>query len=105
VELLLEYTGCLERAGAPQYAAAVLEKALALFAKSPDIPIALGLLYSRTQKLEKAFDLLREAAARNNRDPRPYQWMAVLARKTGDSEGAAKFDFEVRKREKQDFTA
>jgi tetratricopeptide (TPR) repeat protein len=100
VELLLEYSGCLERAGAPQYAVAVLEKALALFAKSPDIPMALGLLYSRAKKMEKAFDLLREAAARNTRDPRPYQWMAFLARKTGDTEGAKKFDFEARKRTK-----
>jgi tetratricopeptide (TPR) repeat protein len=100
IELLLEYTGCLERAGAPQYAVAVLEKALALFTKSPDIPLALGLLYSRTKKREKAFDLLREAAARNTRDPRPYQWMAFLARKTGDAEGAKKFDFEARRRAK-----
>jgi tetratricopeptide (TPR) repeat protein len=101
MELLLEYTGCLERAGAPQYAVAVLEKALDLFTKSPDIPIALGLLYSRIKKLEKAFDLLREAAARNTRDPRPYQWMAFLSQKTGDSEGAKKFDFEARKRAKK----
>jgi tetratricopeptide (TPR) repeat protein len=98
VELLLEYTGCLERAGAPQYAIAVLEKAMSLLGKSPDIPMALGLLFSREQKLEKAFDLLREAAARNTRDPRPYQWMAALARKKGDAEGAKKFDYEAKKR-------
>jgi tetratricopeptide (TPR) repeat protein len=100
IELLLEYTGCLERAGAPQYAIAILEKALILLAKSPDIPIALGLLYSRQHKMERAFDLLREAAARNTKDPRPYQWMAVLAQKTGNAEGAKKFDFEARKRMK-----
>jgi Tfp pilus assembly protein PilF len=77
---------------------AVLEKALALFAKAPDIPLALGLFYFRAKKLEKAFDLLREAAARDTRDPRPYQWMAVLARKKGRAEEAAKFDYEARKR-------
>jgi tetratricopeptide (TPR) repeat protein len=98
VELLLEYTGCLERAGAPRYAKAVLEKALRLLEKSPDIPMALGLLYFREQKLEKAFDFLREAAARNTRDPRPYQWMAALARKSGDTEGAARFEREAKKR-------
>jgi tetratricopeptide (TPR) repeat protein len=101
VELLLEYTGCLERAGAPQYAVAVLEKALALFAKSPDIPIALGLLHSRAKKWEKAFDLLREAAGRNTQDPRPYQWMAFLARKKGRVEEAKKFEFEAKKRAKK----
>jgi tetratricopeptide (TPR) repeat protein len=100
VELLLEYTGCLERAGAPQYAIAVLETALALLSKSPDIPLALGLLYFREKKTEKAFDFLREAAARNTRDPRPYQWMAVLSRKNGNAEGAKKYEFEAKKREK-----
>jgi tetratricopeptide (TPR) repeat protein len=100
VELLLEYTGCLERAGAPQYAKAVLEKALSILATSPDIPMALGLLYSREHKLEKAFDLLREAAARNTRDPRPYQWMAALAKKNRDTEGVRKFEYEARKRTK-----
>jgi tetratricopeptide (TPR) repeat protein len=98
VELLLEYTGCLERAGAPQYAKAVLEKALVLLTNSPDIPLALGLLYSRERKLEKAFDLFREAAARNTRDPRPYQWMAALAKKTRDAEGAKRYEYEARKR-------
>jgi tetratricopeptide (TPR) repeat protein len=101
VELLLEYSGCLERAGAPQYAVAVLEKAMVLLHKSPDIPMALALIYSRKRKLEKAFDLLREAAARNTRDPRPYQWMAFLARKKGQTEEAKKFDFEAKKRAKK----
>jgi tetratricopeptide (TPR) repeat protein len=100
VELLLEYSGCLERAGAPQYAIAVLEMAMGLLAKSPDIPMALGMLYSRERKLEKAFDLLREAAARAPRDPRPYQWMGVLARKKGRTEDAKKFEFEAKKRAK-----
>jgi tetratricopeptide (TPR) repeat protein len=101
VELLLEYSGCLERAGAPKYAIAVLEKAMALLTKSPEIPIALGLIYSRERKLEKAFDLLREAAARSPRDPRPYHWMAVLARKKGRTEEAEKFEFEAKKRTKK----
>jgi tetratricopeptide (TPR) repeat protein len=101
VELLLEYSGCLERAGAPKYAIAVLEKAMMLLTKSPDIPMALGLLYSRERKPEKAFDLLREAAARNKRDPRPYHWMAVLARKKGRTEEAEKFEFEAKKRAKK----
>jgi tetratricopeptide (TPR) repeat protein len=101
VELLLEYSGCLERAGAPQYAVAVLEKAMDLFSKSPDIPMALGLLYFRERKLEKAFDLLREAAARAPGDPRPYQWMAALSRKKGRTEAAEKFEFEAKKRAKK----
>jgi Flp pilus assembly protein TadD len=90
--LLLEYSGCLARAGAVPYALLVLEKALNYFEKSPEIPLALGLLCFREQQPERAFDLFREAAARNTRDPRPYQWMAVIARKKGDTEGARRFE-------------
>jgi tetratricopeptide (TPR) repeat protein len=101
VELLLEYSGCLERAGASPYAKAVLEKAMVMLSREAEIPMALGLLYSREQKLEKAYDLLREAASRNKADPRPYQLMAVLARKNGNKEGAAKYDYEANKRAKR----
>ena len=85
IGLLIEYTGCLERAGAAHYAVAVLEKARALFKSSADISLALGILSFREKKLEQAFDYLREAAALDTRDPRPYEWMAVIARRTGDS--------------------
>jgi Flp pilus assembly protein TadD len=101
VDLLIEYSGCLERAGAAFYAKAVLEKAMPAFGKAPEVPLALGLLYYRENRLEKAFDLLREAAARNVRDPRPYQWMAALAKKSGDATGAAKFEQEAEKRAKK----
>jgi tetratricopeptide (TPR) repeat protein len=101
VDLLIEYSGCLERAGAAFYAKAVLEKAMPAFSKAPEVPLALGLLYYRENRLEKAFDLLREAAARNVRDPRPYQWMAALAKKSGDAAGAAKFEQEAEKRAKK----
>jgi tetratricopeptide (TPR) repeat protein len=101
VDLLIEYSGCLERAGAVFYAKTVLEKAMPVFGKAPEVPLALGLLYYRENRLEKAFDLLREAAARNVRDPRPYQWMAALAKKSGDAAGAAKFGQEAEKRAKK----
>jgi tetratricopeptide (TPR) repeat protein len=100
IELLLEFTGCLERAGASFYAKAVLEKAMGLLNQSSEVPMALGLFFYREQKLEKAYDLFREAAGRNTKDPRPYQWMAALARKNGDNAGAAKFDQEAQKRAK-----
>jgi tetratricopeptide (TPR) repeat protein len=98
IPLLLEFSGCLERAGGGYYARAVLEKASGYFKKSPEIPIALGMLLFREQKIERAFDLLREAAARNDADPRPYQWMAYIARKTGDQAEALRFEGEERKR-------
>jgi tetratricopeptide (TPR) repeat protein len=100
VGLLLEYSGCLARAGAIYYAVMVLEKAMDYVKGSPDIPMALGILFYREQKIERAFDLLREAAARNNDDPRPYLWMALIARNTGDAEGAAKYEFEAQRRKK-----
>jgi tetratricopeptide (TPR) repeat protein len=101
VDLLIEYSGCLERAGAVFYAKSVLEKAMPAFGKAPEVPLALGLLYYRENRLERAFDLLREAAARDVRDPRPYQWMAALAKKSGDTVGAAKFEQEAEKRVKK----
>jgi tetratricopeptide (TPR) repeat protein len=101
LDILLEYTGCLERAGAPHYAVAVLEKARGLFKKAPELPMALGLLCSKDNNPEKAFDLLREAAAMNKKDPRPYQCMAMLAARKGDKEGAKKYEFEAKKRAKK----
>ncbi|MDR3167245.1 MAG: tetratricopeptide repeat protein [Treponema sp.] len=98
ITLLLEYTGCLERAGAAFYAAAVLEKARNLFRKSPDIPLALGLLYYRAQKPEQALALLREAAMKNDKDPRPYEWMAFIARQRGNVPGACRYEGEAAKR-------
>jgi tetratricopeptide (TPR) repeat protein len=100
IPLLLEFSGCLERAGAGYYARAVLEKAMFYFEKSPEIPMALGLLWFREKKIERSLDLLREAAGRNAGDPRPYQWMAAISRKIGDREGAKKFEREAEKRKK-----
>jgi tetratricopeptide (TPR) repeat protein len=101
LELLLEYSGCLERAGAVRYAVAVLEKAFELFDRSAEICLALGILSFRQKKVEKAFDYLREAAALNTKDPRPYEWMAVIARKNGDPGGGKDYDKEAQKRKKQ----
>jgi tetratricopeptide (TPR) repeat protein len=100
IPLLLEFSGCLERAGAGYYARAVLEKAMLFFERSPEIPMALGLLWFRKKKIERSFDLLRKAAERNVGDPRPYRWMAAISRKIGDQEGARKFEEEAEKRKK-----
>ena len=85
-ELLIEYTGCLYRTGAKEYALQLLEKARELFQKSGDISLALGILNFRQKNVEKAFDLLREAASLSPKDPRPYEWMAEAARRNGDSD-------------------
>ena len=98
LELLLEYTGCLERAGGIRYALTVLEKAKEIFGESPDLYLALGILHFRNKKTEAAFDSLREAASIDRTDPRPYEWMAVMARKGGDSGQAAYYEREARKR-------
>jgi tetratricopeptide (TPR) repeat protein len=100
VELLIEFSGCLERAGAAGYATAVLEKSLEHIKKSGDILLALGILWYRRQNIERAFDLLREAAAQNPRDPRPYRWMAFIAGKNGEPGKAAGYGFEAKKRKK-----
>ncbi|GHV81613.1 hypothetical protein AGMMS49991_01710 [Spirochaetia bacterium] len=97
--LLLEYTGCLTRAGAAQYAAAVLEKALALFTHSVEVSLTLGALFYREKKIERAFDVFREAAAKHTKDARPYQWMAKISRHLGDTEGAARYDREAKNRD------
>ncbi|GHU18568.1 hypothetical protein FACS1894163_10720 [Spirochaetia bacterium] len=98
INLLLEYSGCLERAGAGVYAAAVLEKAMPLFTASAEIPLSLGILRYREKNLERAFDCLREAAARAPRDPRPWQWMATIARNKGEKESCHRYEYEAKKR-------
>ncbi|MDR0760803.1 MAG: tetratricopeptide repeat protein [Treponema sp.] len=100
-ELLLEYTGCLTRAGAAGYAVLVLEKALALFNNLPfEVILSLGDLLYKEKKIERAFDIFREAAAKSGKDPRPYRRMAGMARELGDTEGARRYDREAERREK-----
>jgi tetratricopeptide (TPR) repeat protein len=100
--ILIEYSGCLERSGAGNYALELLEKAMKLFQapankrEAADISLALGILYYRQSKVEKAFDYFREAAAANTRDPRPYEWMAAIARRNGEESG--QYENEVKKR-------
>jgi tetratricopeptide (TPR) repeat protein len=102
--LLLEYSGCLERTGAAHYATAILEKAKELFGTSArkeeisGIALALGILRFRRRDVEKALDCFREAAALNTGDPRPYEWMAYIAKKNGDTEGLNYYENEARKR-------
>jgi tetratricopeptide (TPR) repeat protein len=98
IELLLEYSGCLERAGAASCAVAVLEKAREFFKDSSDIVLALGILSFRQKEVERAFDYLREAAALNRNDPRPYEWMAVIARKNGEAGRGGDYEKEARRR-------
>jgi tetratricopeptide (TPR) repeat protein len=100
-ELLLEYTGCLARAGASGYAVMVLEKALAVFNNLPsEVILSLGELLYKEKKIEKAFDIFREAAAKSGKDPRPYQRMAAMALELGDAEGARRYGREAEKRKK-----
>ena len=111
IGLLIEYSGCLERAGGELYAVAVLEKARELFQnpaqkKRPantelaDISLALGLLRLRQKNFEKAFDFLREAASLAPKDPRPYEWMAIIARKNRGQGNCGHYEKEAEKRKK-----
>ncbi|MDR0512158.1 MAG: tetratricopeptide repeat protein [Treponema sp.] len=99
VPLLIEYSGCLERTGSVHYAVAVLEKARQLFSGSCDVSLALGILHAREKKIEKAFDYFREAAKLDTSDPRPYEWMADIAKKNGES-SSAHYAKEAEKRKK-----
>jgi uncharacterized protein HemY len=83
VQLLLEYSGCLERAGAPEYALKILKQARIFLQKSPDISLALGILLFRQKKYEEALTFFKEAAVKAPGDHRPYQWIALITRKTG----------------------
>ena len=122
VGLLVEYSGCLERTGAAAYAVAVLEKARELFQNSSgkkencrsvenprkdgpaELSLALGVLLFRQGNVEKAFECLKEAAALAPNDYRPYEWMAIIARKNGDPQGgrygSAYYEKEALKRNK-----
>ena len=85
-ELLIEYSGCLYKTGAHRYAFDLLQKARELQFNSGNISLALGILNFRQKNVEKAFDLFREAASLNPKDPRPYEWMAEAARRNGESD-------------------
>ncbi len=98
--LLLEFAGCLERAGSVHFASGVLEKALFLFKDTADIYLALGMLYYRDKKIEKSFDMFREAAAKDTKNPKPYEWMAAIARKNGDKQGSSQYAYEAERRKK-----
>jgi Tfp pilus assembly protein PilF len=97
IHLLIEYCGCIERAGGAGYARLILEKAAAYFEESSEIPIALGLLAYRESQLEKSFDYLREAVSKNKNDPRPYRWMYLIAKKKGDLSGADRYEREYQR--------
>jgi hypothetical protein len=63
--------------------------ALALFNNLPfETIMDLGDLLYREKRIERAFDIFREAAAKSCGDPRPYQRMAAMAQELGDIEGA-----------------
>ncbi|MDR0600588.1 MAG: tetratricopeptide repeat protein [Treponema sp.] len=97
IKLLLEYSGCVERAGGIQYARTILEKADPYFSGAPEIPTALGLLAYREGALERAFDHLLTAASRNKRDPRPWHWLFLIAQREGDRSGAERYEREYRR--------
>jgi tetratricopeptide (TPR) repeat protein len=97
VRLLIEYCGCIERAGGASYARLILEKAAAYFEESSEIPIALGLLAFHEGQMEKAFDYLREAVSKDKKDPRPYRWMYLIAKKKGDLSGAERYEKEYQR--------
>jgi len=97
--LLLEFTGCLERAGAAGYAAAVLQNAQSLFSNASELTLALGRLRFAEKKTEAALDAFRRAAAQAPKDPRPYRWMARIYRKTGVAELADRYEAEAIRRE------
>ena len=104
IELLIEYTGCLERAGAAKYAISLLEKARKMFNHSPvnaniaHISLALGILAYKSDDLEKAFDYLREAAALAPGDPRPYEWMAKITKNYGRDSSRYEKEAKARRR-------
>jgi tetratricopeptide (TPR) repeat protein len=100
IALLLEFSGCLERAGSVYYAQMTLKKAFSVFKKSSDVALALALLHYRDGQIEKAFDFFREAAVRNTKDHRPYTWMAAIARKHGQRHEASHYEYEAKKRKK-----
>jgi predicted Zn-dependent protease len=99
-QLLLEFAGCLERAGSVHFASNVLEKALLVFKNKADIYLALGMLYYRNKNIEKSFDMLRESAAKDTKNPKPYEWMAAIAKQNGDNQGSAQYEFEANRRKK-----
>ena len=124
IGLLIEYSGCLGRAGAASHALTLLEKARETFQNASektttnrrlenskleisggyqlsDLSLALGIFNFRRKNIEKAFDYLREAAVMASKDPRPYEWMAIIAKKNGDYGDGSYYEREAEKRKKK----
>jgi predicted Zn-dependent protease len=51
----------------------------------------LGLLFYRGRKPERALEFLQESAVKGPADPRPYEWMAHIAREQGDTQAAHQY--------------
>ncbi|MCL2008721.1 MAG: tetratricopeptide repeat protein, partial [Treponema sp.] len=75
--LLIEYSHCIDRAGAPAYAMTILQKAMGYFPPNANLSIAGGILCMRQRKLQEAYEYFREAALLSPEDARPEQWMKI----------------------------
>ena len=63
--LLIEYSHCLDRAGAGLYALTILQKAKEFFKPHVDLYLALGILSYRQKRIEEAMEYLKEALGLN----------------------------------------
>jgi Flp pilus assembly protein TadD len=80
-----------------------LEKAREIFGESPlrsQISLALGVLNYRQKGVKKAFEYFTEAAELAPNDPRPHEWMAIIARKNGYQADGRSYEEEAEKRKK-----
>jgi predicted Zn-dependent protease len=96
--LLLEYAGCMEKIGRISHVLVVLEKAREVFRNSGDLALVLGIMNFRVKKIDAAYGYLKEAAALNRHDPRPYEWMATIARKNGNAADELYYKKEAQRR-------
>jgi tetratricopeptide (TPR) repeat protein len=104
LELLLEYSGCMEKIGAIAYILVILEKAREVFKNSPDLALVLGIMNFRIKKNDLAFAYLKEAAALKRQDPKPYEWMALIAKKTKNTRAEEYYRKEAQKRKNDPVT-
>jgi hypothetical protein len=44
--------------------------------------------------------MLREAAAKDTKNPKPYEWMAAISKKNGNEKLAIQYEFEAKQRKK-----
>jgi tetratricopeptide (TPR) repeat protein len=82
---------CMDRAGDRALAARVLEKAAPAFPESIELRLILGVLFMRSNELERAAKVFRDVVSMSPAEPAAYENLGHIHKKQGDEAFAQRF--------------